>query len=37
MKILRVAVLIMFECSMAHAGLETVLVKKAMDDKAISD
>ena len=35
MKALLVALLILFVCSTADAGVEAVLVKKAMDDKAI--
>jgi hypothetical protein len=35
MKALRVAIVILSACSAAHAGMESVVVKKAMDDKAI--
>lgn len=35
MKALLVALLIVFACSTVHAGVEAVLVNKAMDDKAI--
>jgi hypothetical protein len=35
MKALPVALVILLACSTAHAGVEAVFVKKAMDDKAI--